>query len=173
MDNIFSKIKTYFSEEKNIYGLSIAHQLIVDSTFVFTQKISPVYPSTDFIYGLIARLRTYSKKYNVAETNYPILNISLLDSTNYLVKVALPVNKSVPSGTDIESKRMPVNVNILMAEVKGGPHTAEKAFEQLRLYISDHHAHIPGLPFFSLVTDRSKESDTTKWITRIYFPVRQ
>lgn len=172
MDNIFSKMQSYFSDEKNIYGLNIAHQVIVDSTFIFTEKISSDFPSTEFIYDMIAKLRAYSKKFGVEETNYPILNISLVDSTNYLVKVALPVNKAVPYGGDIESKRMPVNVNILMAEVKGGQHTAGNAFEQLRLYISDHHLHIPGLPFFSLVTDRAKEADTTKWITRVYFPVR-
>lgn len=173
MDKILSKMKSYFSEEKNIYGLNIAHLEIVDSTFIFTEKISPVFPSTDFIYDLIGKLRAYSKQYAVKEVNYPILNISPIDSSNYLVKVALPINKSIPSLGDIESKRMPVNVKILMAEVRGGQYTAANAFEQLRLYISDHHAHIPGLPFFSLVTDRTKEPDTTKWVTRVYFPIRQ
>lgn len=172
MQNILRKISTYFSDEKNIYGFNVSHLVIVDSTFIFTEKISPDYPSTNFIYNLIEKLRIYVKTYPAKETNYPILNISNADSGRYLVKVALPLNKDLPSSNDIESKRMPVNVRILMTEIKGGTHSAANAFTQMQLYVNDNHWQVPGLPFFSLVTDRFSEPDTSKWITRIYFPIR-
>ncbi|MCC6287732.1 MAG: hypothetical protein IT249_07595 [Chitinophagaceae bacterium] len=172
MQKILENIHRYFSDEKNIYGFNIAHLVILDSTFIFTEKVSQYYPSTTFIYDMIDELKEYTKKYSVHETNYPILNISSLDSVRYLVKVALPINKDLPSFKNIESKRMPINVKILMAEVKGGSLTAANAFKQMQLYVSDHHLQMPGLPFFSLVTNRSKEPDTTQWLTRIYCPVR-
>ncbi|MBS1737058.1 MAG: hypothetical protein JSS98_10720, partial [Bacteroidetes bacterium] len=172
MRKILENIHRYFSNEKNIYGFNVDHLVILDSTFIFTEKISQNYPSTIFIYNLIDKLKEYIKKYPAQETNYPILNISPLDSVRYLVKVALPINKDIPSFANIESKRMPINVKILMAEVNGGYLTAANAFKQMQFYIDDHHLQVPGLPFFSLVTNRSEEPDTAKWITRIYFPVR-
>ena len=60
---------------------------------------------------------------------------------------------------------------ILVAEVKGGAYTADEALRQLTMYMDDNHLVSPAIPFQSLVTERSKEPDTTKWITKIYFPV--
>ena len=61
--------------------------------------------------------------------------------------------------------------NILITEVKGGPEEIKKAYRQVELYISDFQRVAPAIPFESLVTDRRAEKDSTKWITRIYYPV--
>lgn len=172
MQRILEEAHKYFSVEANIYELNIVHSLITDSTFLFTEGISHTYPSTYYIYSLIEKLKIYSSHYNAEQTNYPILNITNIDSTNYLIKVAIPVSKDLPSKEEIESKRMPVNVKILVADVYGGSVAAANAFTQMQLYITDRNLQVPGLPFFSLVTDRSQESDSSKWLTRVCFPVR-
>jgi hypothetical protein len=60
---------------------------------------------------------------------------------------------------------------VLRAEVKGGNATVEEALHQMKIFISDYQKTAMAIPFESLVTDRSKEPDTSKWITRIYTPV--
>ena len=61
--------------------------------------------------------------------------------------------------------------NILITEVKGGSNKINNAYKQIRNYISDYNRIAPAIPFESLVTDRSKEPDSSKWVTRIYYPV--
>jgi hypothetical protein len=42
---------------------------------------------------------------------------------------------------------------------------------QMKNYISDYQRTVMAIPFQSLVTDRRKEADTTKWLTKLYFPI--
>jgi len=35
----------------------------------------------------------------------------------------------------------------------------------------DYQRAIIAIPFQMLITDRTKETDSTKWITRLYYPV--
>jgi len=55
--------------------------------------------------------------------------------------------------------------------VRGGQGTVENALEQMQLYFDDYDKTSMAITFQYLVTDRIKESDTTKWITEIYAPV--
>jgi hypothetical protein len=61
--------------------------------------------------------------------------------------------------------------NIFVCEVKGGPYSIDKATRQVQYYMSDHQRAAPAIPFQSLITDRRNETDTSKWITKIYYPV--
>ena len=63
------------------------------------------------------------------------------------------------------------NGNILVVEVRGDQQTINEAIKQIEKYITDYQRSIIAIPFQSLITDRSKESDSTKWITKIYYPV--
>ena len=47
----------------------------------------------------------------------------------------------------------------------------QKAYDQIQHYISDHNRVAPAISFESLVTDRRQEPDSSKWVTRIYYPV--
>ena len=172
MDTILQKMGSFLSQPKNIYEHEVHHLLIVDSTFISTIDTISSYPSTAFIYNRVNKLRSYANAHSVMISGYPMLNVDALDSIHYIVRVAVPLPKSLPSSGDIYEKRMPVNVSILMMEIKGGANTVSNAFEQMLKYVSDHHQTIPGIPFYSLVTDRSREPDTSKWVTRIYCPVR-
>ena len=143
-----------------------------DSILVSTYGIFKNYPSTEDIYNLIGKLKTYIKNESAEETGLPMLNIITPDSTgNYIAKVAVPVNKRLPSFGNITYKWMLAGGNILVTEVKGGKSEIDKAFAQIENYISDRGYVAPAIPFLSLVTDRMKEPDSSKWITRIYYPI--
>jgi hypothetical protein len=168
---LLDSIDGYYSSIKNMYGYSIQKERVVDSTLLFNYREIKQLPTTEFVYSLIDELKTYIQNQSAKETGYPMLNIFTNDSTNYLVKVAVPVDKKLPSSGNISYKWMLGGGNILITEVKGGPHEINKAYKQIEQYVSDYKRIAPAIPFESLVTDRRLEPDTAKWITKIYYPV--
>jgi hypothetical protein len=61
--------------------------------------------------------------------------------------------------------------NFVATNVMGGTYTVSAAFDQLNNFTADYHRQIIAKPFKILVTDRRKEPDTLKWMTKIYIPV--
>jgi hypothetical protein len=164
-------VNNYYSRINNLYGYDIKKERVVDSILIFTSREVKGYPSTGTIYSLVDVLKTYIKQQSASETNFPMLHILTKDSITYNVKVAIPVDKRLPGTTDIHYKWMLGGGNILITEVKGGNAEIQKAYKQVQDYISDFNRLSPAIPFQSLVTDRRAEPDSSKWITRIYYPV--
>jgi hypothetical protein len=129
------------------------------------------YPTTADVYAMIARLRNYINQSGAKELFSPMLNIARTDSTTYSAQVGLPVDRVLPQKDDITSKWMMKGGNILMGEVTGGEKQIEEAQKQMELYISDYQRSMIAIPFQMLITDRTKEPDTTKWVTQLYYPV--
>lgn len=171
MNVILQKIKIFHSITKNIYGFDIKKELVTDSILIQTSGICKDYPANQFIYSLVDKLKSYTALHTAKATGYPMLNIKAIDSINFEVKVALPIDKMLPNSGDILQKRMLGKGNILVTEVKGGNDIGNKAFVQIQKYAEDYQRIAPAIPFYSLITDRLKEPDTSKWVTKIYFPV--
>ncbi len=169
--SILQSISSYYSTAEHLYGYDIQRKSVVDSILIFTFKESKGYPSTEVIYSLVDELRSHIKNEAATETGFPMLNIFKIDSVNYRIKVAIPVNKKLPSSGNISYKEMLGGGNILTTEVHGGNIEIQKAFNQVQNYVSDFKRVAPAISFQSLVTDRRKEPDSSKWITRIYYPV--
>jgi hypothetical protein len=170
-DSILQTMEIFYSKPENIYGFEIKKEFVTDSLLIATSGKCTGFPTNEFIYSLIAKLKNYVAVNSAKEAGYPMLNIGTLDSVNFEVKVAIPTDKLLPSSGDILQKRMPGRGNILVTEVKGGAGIAAIAFEQIKKYADDHERNAPAIPFYSLITDRLKEPDSAKWITKIYFPV--
>ncbi|HEX7902480.1 MAG TPA: GyrI-like domain-containing protein [Chitinophagaceae bacterium] len=168
---MLQSIKTTYVSTAQLYGYTIQKEKVVDSTLIFIVTEVKGYPSVTIIYNQVDKLKEYIRKNNAVETGFPMLNIYTADSILYHLKVAIPVDKKLPSAGNISYKWMLGGGNILITEVKGGPYEINKAYEQILNYISDHRRVAPAIPFESLVTDRRMEPDSSKWITRIYYPV--
>ncbi len=167
--DILDHLQIFLDKKENAYGLDITEHKVADTILVSTKYFSDTFPTTEKIYALISDLRGYISKESARETNPPMLNISN-DSGNYRTMVAIPVDRILPEKGNYAFKRM-VPGKILVAEVRGGYYTAGQALKQMDLYISDHHLSSPAIPFESLITERSQEPDTTKWVTKIYYPI--
>ena len=170
-DEILHAIAKQYSTIQNLYGYDIQKKSVLDSTLMFISEELKGPPQIEKIYSLVDQLRNYIRNHDAKETNHPMLNIFTNDSINYLLKVAIPVDKKLPDSGNIHYRWMLGGGNILVTEVKGGHHEIKKAFSQIRHYVDDFDRIAPAIPFESLVTDRRSEPDTNKWITRIYFPV--
>ncbi len=172
MNTILQKMKPFFRDTKNIYGFEIKEELVADSLLIATSASCKGFPTTQFIYSLIDKLSNYAATNSSMESGYPMLNVTTADSIFFDVKVAIPTNKLLPGSGDIKQKRMLGRGNILVTEVKGGIGITMNAFEQIQRYADDYQRETPAIPFFSLITDRRKEPDSGKWVTKIYLPVR-
>lgn len=170
MSEILSGLRMFLNNKENIYGINLHVIMSKDSTMVLTKKISSTYPTTTEIYSLIENLKKYIASQKAKENNFPMLHVKKLKDSTFETMVAIPVNKELPGNSEISFSRF-VPWKVLTAEVKGGDKTVEEALHQMKLFISDYQKTAMAIPFQSLVTDRSKQPDTTKWITNIYTPV--
>jgi hypothetical protein len=170
MNAIFEKLERFLSKKENVYGGHISIVSTKDTLLVSTKTVTNSYPSTAAVYESIGKLESFIAAKGDRVTGSPLLNISRLDSSQYQVMVALPVDRELKSEADIEFKRM-IPGNFLMMEVKGGTYTAANAGKQLELYLSDHEKTVMAIPFEVLITNRITEPDTSKWLTKVYMPV--
>lgn len=170
MGNILDSLKEFLAKDVNVYGIHLYETMSKDSTLIATQFVTKLYPTTDEIYDAIAMLKKYLISEGAKENNYPMLHVKEINDTTFETMVAIPVNKYLTGNDQIFFKRF-VPWKVLAAEVKGGDHTVNEALHQMAIYISDYRKTAMAIPFASLVTDRSRQSDTLQWVTRIYTPV--
>jgi len=171
LEAILNAMQKYISNVKNLYGIEIKMEKVKTEFLVSTRKSFSHYPGTSDIYEIINKIRKHIGQGQAKEEDYPMLYIKTYDSTHYEAQVAIPVNKNL-SETDIFSiKLMLKNGNILVTEITGGKNRTDSAMKQLELYVFDHRYNNVALPFYSLVTDRMNIPDTSKWVTRIYYPI--
>lgn len=171
LDQLSTLTNQYFRNIEGVYGFAIHEALVSDSLLISTSGRSTDYPDIPFIYSLIDKLYSYLRQQDAQALGAPMLNILRQPEGGYLTRVALPVNRELPQHRDISFKRMLAGGNILITEVKGGPAQIEQATAQIESYIKDFKRMSPAIPFLSLVTDRRQQTDSTQWITRLYYPV--
>lgn len=170
INSLFQSFKAFTEKQENLYGMKIEKTRVVDTVLVATRSTLDHYPTTEEIYSLVGKLRAYIKAENATETNFPMLNVSTTDNKAFNVMVGIPTSRLLQGKGDIELKRMVLG-NILYGEVKGNSAIVQEAFENMENYKYDYKLTSPAIPFALLVTDRSKEPDSNKWVTRIYSPI--
>jgi len=171
MSTLLGHIRSFLDKPENIYGFPIHKVSVVDSVLISTRRSFDHKPGEKDIDAMIQSLKKYIADNKATEKNLPMLNVMKIDSTNYEVMTAIPVNRTLPDTKEFASKFMLKGGNILEVQIQGGPRTIESAFIELEHYREDHQYTSPAIPYQLLITDRMKEPDTTKWITKLYYPV--
>lgn len=171
MKDIVGNVKSFLEKPENVYGMTITVDKVKDTLLVARKMISSSYPDTEIIYKLIDGLRSFINSKGAKETNNPMLHVATTPGINsYETIVAIPVNKVLDDSGDFAFKRM-VPGNILTAQVKGGISRVKEGEAQLENFVQDYQFISPAIPFQSLVTNRMNEKDTSKWITKLYYPI--
>jgi hypothetical protein len=170
VEGLVNKLHDYFSDPKNVYGMNIVKQKVTDPSLISYKKPFNHYPTTEDIYSLVNSVKEYIRKKGGEESNYPMLNIYEIAPGVYEAMVAIPTKNELPAEGDFKLKKMILGY-ILVGEVKGGMKTVKEGETELANYVNDYKFLSPAIPFQSLVTNRLLESDTSKWITRLYYPV--
>jgi hypothetical protein len=169
---ILNGLQLFLSRTENVYGVSMKKQILKDSTLIALKSISIDYPTVYEIYKTIDILKAYASANLANVTNPPMLNIYKDGENGYTYMVALPIDKWLNNSGKIISKRMLAGGNILESgEIKGGFFTVDNYLKELENFRADINGMSPAIPYQSLITDRSKELDTSKWVTKLYYPV--
>lgn len=170
MAEVLARLEAFVEKPKNVYGLAVKEVKVTTPYLVAVRGQSTGYPTTGDVYTQVAKLRAYIQAEGARETAPPMLNVERLDSARYGYMVALPVDRPLPGRGDILEKRMVLG-KLLQAEVRGGDYVVRCGLAALEAYRQDYRRISPAIPYTSLVTDRSREPDTAKWITQLYYPV--
>ena len=171
LEVILEALNSFISDRKNIYGFDIKEEKVKVEYLVSTTKVFPHYPETASVYEMIGSIKNYISQSKANEDDYPMLNIRTLEGGNYEAQVGIPVNRELPSTSRFFSKRMLKNGDILVAEVRGDKNVCDSAMKKVEQFVADHKYLNIALPFQSLITDRTKERDSSKWVTKIYYPI--
>lgn len=170
MTKLFDELQAYLENEDNIYGIDIQQSMVKDTVLITTVMNTKTYPQPQDINPLITKLRSYAASQGATEMNFPMLHTRKTDSAGFESMVALSVSKTLKETADIKVRRM-VPGKILVGEISGGRGRINEAWQQMEYFLHDHRLIPPAKPFESLVTDRVKETDSSKWVTKIYYPV--
>jgi len=172
MDDVLRSLGAFAGKTENVYGFTIQRTTFTDTILVATRFSTETYPGNEIIYNAISRLKKKIRDTGAEEKDFPMLNIKKTDdSGRYETMIAICINKEIKAAPDaFISLMVPMKDRFLETEVTGGPFTLKKAHKAIGNYMNDHLLTAPAIPFEILVTDRSKESDTAKWRTRIVYP---
>jgi hypothetical protein len=168
--SFLTRLKTNLEDQQKVYGVSIRETSTADSMLVERRQIFGQYPSDSAIYVLIGKLQQFIRSHGGRETGYPMFNVTKGMGGGFEVRVALPTDKKMKADGIVEWRQL-IHGKYLETDVRGGDGEVRSAMAQMRNYISDYKRTAMAIPFQSLVTDRRKEPDTTKWLTKIYFPI--
>jgi hypothetical protein len=170
MTMALSSMGHFLEDDRNLYGFHIRTVMSPDSALIVTHFATHGYPATEEIYRNIGMLRKYIAAHGARETNYPMMHVSSGVNGGYATEVAVPLDRELPASGRVEFRRF-IPWKTLSGEIRGGAATAEHAMQVLHQYVEDHQKTTMAMAFQSLVTDRDKEADTSKWITRVVVPV--
>ena len=170
IDDLLQKFISFAEDKKNIYGVDITDGRIPDALFISTRKTFDHHPTETEIYQLIDQLKVYVASKNAKQVNPPMMHVETIDSSHFDIMVALPIDKEISNGGDFLFKQM-VKGNTLIAEVQGGRATITNGLAALEQFKNDYQFTSPAISFELMITDRRAEPDTSKWVTRLYYPV--
>jgi effector-binding domain-containing protein len=170
MGGVLNAFKTFIEKKENVYGVDIEHTYSKDSVLMTLVGFVAEYPSTGLIYRMLDSVKGYVDAEGAKVINFPLLNVSRTADSLYRTMVALSVDRQLKGTKRISQKRF-VPYKMIEAKVTGGVYNVDRAMEQLFKYRDDNHLSIMSVPFELLITDRRKEQDTSKWVTRVCAPI--
>jgi hypothetical protein len=170
LNAILNNLKEFTSDPQKLYDIPIVRTSFKDTNMLSTRFFTTNYPSTAEVYQKFNLLRKNIQKQHGQISGYPMLNVREIARDSFETQVAIPTSHTLENDGPFFYRKM-VPGNFLTANVTGGEYTIKKSMLQMDFYLKDHGKVQMARPFEQLVTDRTSEPDTSKWITRIYLPV--
>jgi effector-binding domain-containing protein len=165
------ELKTFLDENKNIYGIHVSQIALKDSLLISTKTILSNTPSVEQVYAEVKKLADYANAQKANATDSAMLHVEKINDKQFQIMVGLPIDKIIPETNQIKIKRMPYGKSMLVSNIDGGLNTIAWATNQLYTYWIDTKRASPAIPFEMMITNRLVEKDSTKWKTRLFYPV--
>ena len=166
---ILHSLRSYLNDPVHVYGFRIIHEISRDSTLISTTFSTQDSPATTLVYGKLDGLKAYIAANKAEIVNYPMIRVDGKPGA-YRTMLAYPVNKALPDSAEYKFKRF-LPWKMLSAEVHGPEPNVRNSYRQFYQYVQDYNIPVMANGFAFLVTDRRKEPDSTKWVTRLSVPI--
>lgn len=170
LDSCLQPCVRFFSNTENVYGIQIERTQLPDTLFVTAKKQFSSKPNQQDIYSLIKQIEEYIKNQGSKPSGSSIYNISQLTENQFQLMAGVPISVRIKENKPFEIKYM-VPGSFLVTEVVGGEYSVQHSARQLKQYFQDYKKTSMAMSFTMLVTDRSLQPDSSRWITRLYEPV--
>jgi hypothetical protein len=170
MKGVLRNFTPYVADPLNVYDCRIYRTSTEDTTMLSARFFRTTYPTTAELYGYFDVVYKSIQKQKGFPKSFPIMDVRKLNRDTLEVQVAIPTNVQLKDDGQVFYRRMEPG-NFVATNVMGGTYTTNEALKQLYLFLSDYNGIQMAKPFQILVTDRMKEPDTLKWLTKIYIPV--
>jgi hypothetical protein len=169
-DALLDPIANFFDKPANVYGFEIKRGKVIHISWMSGKRVFDHEPTQEETAALLNELRSYIESQNGVIQADPILNIRSVEVNSFELMVAYPTDRNLTPNPSFSLKQM-IPGFLMIGEVTGGPNTIKLAEQNLELFMRDHNLQSPAIPFQTLITDRSKITDTSKWVTQLNYPV--
>ncbi|HJV20043.1 MAG TPA: hypothetical protein VJ552_09225 [Sediminibacterium sp.] len=170
--HFMQQVEVNFSNIEKVYGFNIERKQLVHTAYVSLKQPFDHQPSVVEIDSLVKELKQYIASQQGREMDAPIMNVYTGETGAVEAMVAIATDRELPSTNRFLLKNMVRNGYVMVAEVKGGPQVIDSCKKELENYVLDYRKSSPAIPFQQMITDRVKEKDSSRWITRLFYPVR-
>jgi len=171
MSALMSELVLFLSNKEKVYSIRITKEQVTDEPLLSSRIVMNQVPSEKDAYELIDKVRRYAASQGDPATGIAMKYASKIDSGRYQLMVAIPTTRLLKGNKDFQVKGL-VGGNPICTEVRGGEWTIQNAWNNIQLFKDDYRLSSPAIPYEMHITDRAKEPDTSKWITRIVYPTR-
>ena len=172
LQTLLDSLAGFGSSLKRFYGIDIQAVRFTNPYMITTIAAFTHYPTVNEMYTTLQVLRNYARDKLTPVADSPMVNIERTINNRFWLRAALPVTSELPAyaSASIQSNKMVLG-NSLVATVTGGRYRVEEAMEQMQQYISDKQLTVPAIPFQLLITNRQQQPDSSKWVTKLFYPV--
>jgi len=172
--NSLKKFVESNKETLDYYGYQIHDDIIQPKSFIGKDVKSTMENFDKTIGESLKEVISTMGSNNIAPIGYPIIvwNNFKPEGVSEFICLMEINNKSENDGVNHNMYYSFPKRRVIWLEYKGAYKKSSIAWETLNSYIANNELQMNGSPYEEYVTDPSIEPDTNKWITNIFFPVK-
>lgn len=156
---------------KKDYGYKIEEYVLKATPYLYTTKYPSIRNiSSETFFGLYMD-REVMKKQGLKMAGPPFCIFYRMDDWDMMIDVCVPVDRMPKDDNLVKAGKIKPGKAVVVHYL--GPHKeTKKGHAAAKQYIADTKKTITGPPWEAYITDPSAESDTARWQTDIYYPVK-
>jgi effector-binding domain-containing protein len=171
MGSMLRELIAFLNDKEKIYSIKIEKEQVTDIPLLSRHVVMQRPPTANDAYELINSVRAFAAAQGDPANGIAMKYSSQIDSTHYELQVAIPTTRLLKGNNDFQVKGL-VGGNPIFTVIRGGEATISNAWKSLEQFKADYKLASPAIPYELMITDRTKQADTTKWVTKIVIPTR-
>ncbi len=160
-----------FTEALPTYSIEIKEDMIPPITFIYVRDsadMNMIGPKMDEMAG---KMDAYLKKNNLSNSGIPFAIWHKVGEV-FEFSFAMPVAGNLGKGEGVVKTGSMEGFKCIKGDYFGDYVKMEGAYSDMERYLKDNSLEMTGEPIEFYVTDPMVETDTSKWLTQIVYPIK-